>query len=92
MIALGKDVLKKIKEGYLDKKALVDYLMRNYTLHELTESLAEFILEVEITTPKPIVVTEEEYNQITSLFRIRGFSVDGKPNLQGRKRKDSPNQ
>lgn len=90
MIALSKDVLKKIKDGYMDKESLVQYFMRNYNLYEITESLAEFIFDVEINDSKPIVVTEDEYNRITSLFRIRGYSVDGTPNPQGRKRKDSP--
>lgn len=90
MIALGKEILKKIKDGYVDKDELVNYLMRNYSLFDITNSLAEFIFEVERDEKKPIVVTEEEYNQIVSLFRIRGFDVNGNPNPQGRKRKDSP--
>ena len=89
MINLNKEVIRKVKEG-LPKKELVEYLMHNFNLYEITESLAEFIYEVEVKDQKPIVVSEDEYNQITSMFRIRGYSSDGKPNLQGRpKRKDS---
>ena len=90
MIALSKEIIRKVKDGFLRKEDLVHYLMRNFNLYEITESLAECILEIETNEVKPIVVTEEEFNQITSLFRIRGFDVNGKPNPQGRKRKDSP--
>ena len=86
MIALQKEIIKKVKEGYLEKDALVSYLMRNFSLYELTESLAEFIYEVELNSPKPIVVTEEEYQQITGMFRIRGYDINGNRNPQGRKR------
>ena len=86
MIALQKEIIKKVKEGYLEKDALVSYLMRNFSLYELTESLAEFIFEVELNSPKPIVVTEMEYQQIIGMFRIRGYDINGNPNPQGRKR------
>lgn len=88
MIALSKEIIRKVKDGFLRKEDLVHYLMRNFNLYEITESLAECILEIETNEVKPIVVTEEEFNQITSLFRIRGFDVNGKPNPQGRKRRD----
>ena len=89
MIALSKEIIRKAKDGFLSKDELVHYLMRNFSLYELTESLAELILEVETSDSKPIVVTEEEYNRITSLFRIKGYSIDGKPNPQGRPKKDA---
>lgn len=88
MIALSKEIIRKAKDGYLTKEELVHYLMRNFNLYEITESLAECIIEIEANETKPIVLTEEEYNRITSLFRIKGFDINGNPNPQGRPRKD----
>lgn len=86
MISLSKEIIRKVKDGYLTKDELVHYLMRNFNLYEITESLAECILEIETNEVKPIVVTEEEYQQITGMFRIRGYDINGNRNPQGRKR------
>lgn len=89
MLLIAKEYQKALKDGTQDVNELADYLMKNNSAWELAMSLAEAMCTMESYTPKKIVVTQEELNTITSLFRVRGFDEDGKPITTGRKRKDS---
>lgn len=87
MLLVAKEFTKSLKDGTQDVEELANYLMKNNSAWELAYSLADLMVQVESSTPKKIVVTAEEMNAITSLFRIRGFDEDGKPITTGRKKK-----
>jgi hypothetical protein len=76
MIKLPKDLLRAISEGMEPISTLEQYLVSNYSIKEILEAFAELIVVAENTANKPqITVTQEEYNTITSLFKIKGMKV-----------------
>ena len=76
MIKLPKDLLRDISEGNKPISDLEQYLLSNYPIKEILEAFAELIITAENTVNKPqITVTQEEYNTITSLFKIKGMKV-----------------
>lgn len=78
MIQIDPKLLKAIKEGNATQKDLINHLS-TYPLNEILTAFAELILLSEdFLSPKPISVTQEEYNRILSLFKIKGMrSLDG---------------
>lgn len=78
MIQIDPKLLKAIKEGNATQKDLINHLS-NYPLNEILAAFAELIiLSEDFLTPKPISVSQEEYNRIVGLFRIKGLrSLDG---------------
>lgn len=78
MIQIDPKLLKAIKEGNATQKDLINHLS-NYPLNEILAAFAELIiLSEDFLSPKPISVSQEEYNRILSLFRIKGLrSLDG---------------
>lgn len=78
MIQIDPKLLKAIKEGNATQKDLINHLS-NYPLNEILTAFAELIiLSEDFLSPKPISVTQEEYNRIMSLFKIKGMrSLDG---------------
>ena len=89
MLLVAKEYQKAMKDGTQDVTELAEYLMKSQSVYELAMSLAELMIDVESSAPRKIVVTKEEMNAITSLFRIRGYDEDGNRITKGRKRKDS---
>lgn len=82
---------KKLKDEFLASddavKAASNYLMSNYSINDIVASLAQALInQPEVTR---ITVTQEEYNTLISLFRVRGIREDGTLEYRGRKRKDS---
>lgn len=78
MIQIDPKLLKSIKEGNATQKDLINHLS-NYPLNEILTAFAELIiLSEDFLSPKPISVSQEEYNRIMGLFRIKGLrSLDG---------------
>lgn len=78
MIQIDPKLLKAIKEGNATQKDLINHLS-NYPLNEILTAFAELIiLSEDFLSPKPISVTQEEYNRIIGLFKIKGMrSLDG---------------
>jgi len=78
MIQIDPKLLKSIKEGNATQKDLINHLS-NYPLNEILTAFAELIiLSEDFLSPKPISVSQEEYNRILSLFRIKGLrTLDG---------------
>ena len=78
MIQIDPKLLKSIKEGNATQKDLINHLS-TYPLNEILAAFAELIiLSEDFLTPKPISVSQEEYNRIVGLFRIKGLrSLDG---------------
>lgn len=78
MIHIDPKLLKAIKEGNATQKDLINHLS-NYPLNDILTAFAELIiLSEDFLSPKPISVSQEEYNRILSLFKIKGMrSLDG---------------
>lgn len=78
MIQIDPKLLKSIKEGNATQKDLINHLS-NYPLNDILTAFAELIiLSEDFLSPKPISVSQEEYNRIMGLFRIKGQrSLDG---------------
>ena len=73
MIQIDPKLLKAIKEGNTTQKDLINHLS-NYPLNEILTAFAELIIlsEEYVNQPK-IAVSQEEYNQIMSIFRVKGL-------------------
>ena len=84
MFLIDKAVASAVKSGQMDKRELVNDLLRQNNVMELAEKLADYVIAYE--EPKPIVVSQEEYDRITSLFKIRGLRQDGSIENRGKKR------
>lgn len=78
MIQIDPKLIKSIKEGNATQKDLINHLS-TYPLNEILTAFAELIiLSEDFLSPKPISVSQEEYNRILSLFRIKGLrTLDG---------------
>lgn len=78
MIQIDPKLLKSIKEGNATQKDLINHLS-NYPINEILTAFAELIiLSEDFLSPKPISVSQEEYNRILNLFKIKGLrSLDG---------------
>ena len=87
MLILDKALASAVRTGQAEKRELVQDLLRNNNVMELAERLAEYVITYE--EPKPIVVSQEEYERIVSLFKIRGYRTDGSIENRGKKRIDS---
>jgi thioredoxin-related protein len=88
MLLVAKEYQKAMKDGTQDVKELAEYLMKTQSVYELAMSLAELMIDVESSTPRKIVVSQEELNTILSVFRVRGIAEDGTPIKSGRKKKE----
>ena len=75
MIDIPKNLLSKVKAGE-SIELLENYLMNNYPMPQIIKAFAELIVTADSAINKPqILVTEEEMEAISSLFRIRGQRV-----------------
>lgn len=89
MLLIDKDFRKEMRDRNLGIQDLADYLVKNNTVYDLAMQLAEYMIKDKEKAPSSkIVVTEEEYKAITSLFRIKGFNEDGTENRRGRPKKE----
>lgn len=74
MINIPNKLLKEVQEGLKTQKDIESFLMDNYSINQILEGFAELIIIAEETVNKPqITVSEEEFQQITSLFKIKGL-------------------
>lgn len=84
MFLLDKALASAVRSGQMDRRELVNDLLRNNNVMELAERLADYVIAYE--EPKPIVVSQEEYDRIVSLFKIRGLRADGSVETRGKKK------
>lgn len=91
MINIPNKLLKSILDGELPQSELEQYLLSNYPITEIIKAYAELIVVSECAVNKPqITVTQEEYDTITSLFKIKGIrTINGiiTEETRGRKKK-----
>ena len=88
MINIDKTILRDVSDTNTAIQNLADYLIRNNSIFDLALELSERIIREKSATPaSKIVVTEDEYRMLISLFRVKGFNEDGTVNKRGRPKK-----
>lgn len=74
MITPPKTLIKAVLDGNQPIADIEQYLLSNYTIGEIISSFAELLVGMDEHLNRPkISVSQEEYNLITSLFKIRGL-------------------
>lgn len=74
MINVPAKLLKEVQDGLKTQKDIETYLLEKHTISEIITAFAELLIISDDLVNKPqIAVTEDEYKQITSLFRIKGM-------------------
>lgn len=79
-----------IQERNAQIQALADKLVREKTVFDLATELATYMIKERERPTSKIPVTEQEYQQIINLFRVKGVRPNGEIETRGRKRADSP--
>lgn len=79
-------VLKELKEGTITKDEVVNELINTYSIKAIVEDYVNMTLQNPGENVK-ITVSQEEYESVMALFKIRGKKVDGETETRGRKRK-----
>ena len=88
MINIDKNILREIGDTNTAIQELADFIIRNNSIFDIAQELAEKIIkEKSVTSPSKIVVTEDEYRSIISLFRVKGYNDDGTLSKRGRPKK-----
>ena len=72
MINIPKNLIKAVADGSELPIALETYIMHNFSMGEIIKSFAELLVNTEAYTRQPIVVSQIEYNNIISLFKVKG--------------------
>lgn len=75
MINIPKNLVKAVADGSEQPIALESYIMHNYSMGEIISSFAELLITSETYTRQPIAVSQEEFNAIASLFKVKGQRV-----------------
>lgn len=76
MIDVPKSILNKVKNGE-PLELLENYIMNTYPMPQIIKAFAELIVTADDAVNRPqINVTQEEYDTIMSLFKIRGIRVN----------------
>lgn len=88
MIQIKDQLLKKeIQDGIAQQKDIVHYLLKNHTVLEIAEALAEDIAAAPQGNTRITITADEFFNH----FKIRGYKLDGTPELRGSKGLSSDN-
>lgn len=88
MIQLTKKQRGAFLSGEVNTKDLAQEFLQSYPITEIAESLAELLTApTAYAEPKPIVLSDEDYNRLMGMFRQRGVALDGSPITRGRKKK-----
>lgn len=79
MIQIPTKLMKEVQDGLKTQKDIETYLLENHTISEIITAFAELIIVSDSFVNKPqITVTQEEYNSIMSMFKIKGLrTLDG---------------
>lgn len=86
MIVVPSKVMGKVWNGDMSLSDLSEYLMENYSVKDICMCLAEILADRPDNSP--ITVTEQEFEKIKALFKLRGTKSDGTAETRGRKRKE----
>lgn len=94
MINIPKNLIKSVIDGTEKPSLLETFVMNNFSMGEIISSFAELLITSESMTRQPITVTEDEYNNIISLFKVKGQRTmeDGSVIMETRGRKKKGEQ
>ena len=88
MVNIDKNILREVSDTNTAIQHLADYLIRNNQIFDIATELAERLIKEKSSTPtSKIVVTEDEYRMLISLFRVKGYNDDGTLSKRGRPKK-----
>lgn len=73
LVIKDKQLEKEIKDGIAEQRDITIYLMKNYTVYEIAEALAEVIM-MNPNGDSRITLTADEF---FAHFKIRGYRPDG---------------
>ena len=73
MITIPKTLIKEVLDGEKSQEVLEMYIINNYNLNEVIKSCVEMIINSDTYQKPQITVTDEEYNFITSIFKVKGL-------------------
>lgn len=79
-------VLKELKEGLISREEVVNELINTYSIKAIVEDYVNLAMETPGDNVK-ITVSQEEYESIVSLFKIRGKKIGGETETRGRKKR-----
>lgn len=79
-------VIRELKEGTITKDEVVNELINTYSIKAIVEDYVNLVMETPGDNVK-ITVSQEEYESIVSLFKIRGKKIDGETETRGRKKR-----
>lgn len=90
MITIPKNLIKQVLEGEKKQEELELFILNNFNMMDIIKAFGELLLTSDTVKPQ-ITVTQEEYNSIVSLFKVKGQRVmeDGTitEEKRGRKKK-----
>ena len=73
MINIPKNITNSVVHGYMTYDELAQYILANYNSLDVAKSLVELMVQVDVwANRQPILVTQEEFDVLTSLFKIKG--------------------
>jgi len=76
-------LLKDMKNGIASNEEVASYLMRNYTVFDIANALAEIMINEEANAQEKLPVSEEQLahivQTITRMFRVKGLDGRGRP-------------
>lgn len=79
---------QEIKARNEQIQALAEHLIKTESIWTIALRLSEFMVkEMDKAQPIKIPVTEEEFQALVSLFRIKGTRADGTEERRGRPRR-----
>ena len=75
MLTIPKNILNDVKNGE-SIAILENYLLTNYSMGDIIKAFAELIVTSDEYVNRPqITVSQEEYDSIMSLFKVRGIRM-----------------
>lgn len=83
---ISNKVLKELREGIVTKDEVVNELINTYSIKAIVEDYVNLVMETPGDNVK-ITVSQEEYESVMALFKIRGKKVGGETETRGRKKK-----
>lgn len=74
----AKKICEQMDNGESNLNVLVNYYTTNYTMHQLTLTLANVTYELykkEKEAPTQIPITRDDFIKLRNLFKIKGYRI-----------------
>lgn len=83
MINIPRNLIKSVQDGTEKMNTLETYIISNFSIAEIIKSFSELLIEA---NRQQISVSEEEYQAIMNLFKVRGKRIMEDGTVQDEKR------